>query len=194
MLAALSKNWWTILLRGVVAIIFAALAFIFPTSVLKVLVYLFGAFAIVDGICAMAAGITLASDFKGWWAILLQGILGILIGIATFFMPNITWQVLLAFIAAWATVIGIMELVAGIRMRKVIENEGSMIFAGILSILLGVLLVVFPAAGSVSLVWTLGVFAFVYGINNIVFAIRLKGIQKDFEKLSNNTFTPVEQQ
>jgi len=182
MLASLTKNWWTYLLRGLIGIIFGVLLFVFPKPALMVLVYFFGAFAVTEGILVTAAGVNLSGyNVKDWWVVLLQGIAGIIIGIVTFFTPNITWTVLLAFIAAWAIVTGILEIVAGIRMRKVIKDEWELILGGILSIVLGVLLVVFPDAGSVGLVWALGVFAIVNGIRNIVFAFRLKEVHQHLE-------------
>ncbi len=183
MLASFTKNWWTFLLRGIAAIIFGALALVSPGSVLLALVYLFGAFAILDGVCVAIAGLTLSSYAKQGWLLLLQGVIGILIGIATFFNPTITWQVLLYFIAAWALVTGTLELITGIRMRKVIEDEWSMIFGGILSVLLGLVLAIFPGAGSISLVWSLGVIVIIDGVRNIIFSIRLKGMHQDFETL-----------
>ena len=181
MLSSLTRNWWTFLLQGLFAIIFGVMLFIWPQPALVALVYLFGAFAMVDGVCAVAAGIVLSSHMPHWWVALLQGLFGILIGFVTLLWPQITWLVLLSLIAAWAILTGALELALGIQVRKAIEGEWMMIVGGILSILLGVLLVVFPAAGSLGLVLTIGIFAVVDGIRNIVFSARLQGLHHRFE-------------
>ncbi len=180
MLSSLTRNWWTFLLQGLFAIIFGALVLIWPASALIALVYLFGAFAMLDGICAVAAGITFHSYMPNWWVALVQGLFGILVGFTTLLWPQITWIVLLAFIAAWAMVSGVLEVVLGIEARKAINGEWMMIAGGILSILLGVLLLVFPAAGSMGLVVTIGIFAIVDGIRSVVFSARLQTLHHGF--------------
>lgn len=181
MLSSLTRNWWTFLLQGLFAIIFGVLVLVWPASALLALVYLFGAFAMVDGVCTVAAGITFRSSMPRWWVALLQGLVGILIGFMTLFWPQITWMVLLAFIATWAILSGVLEVVLGVQVRKAIPGEWMMIAGGILSILLGVLLMVFPAAGSLGLVLTIAIFAIVDGIRGIVFSARLQVLHHQFE-------------
>ncbi len=175
-LTQLFRNWWRFALRGVLAIVFGVLALIWPDSTKLALVLLFGAFAFVDGIFAVATGIAARGHFERWWAILLEGIAGIVIGVLTFFWPNITALVLLYFIAAWAVTTGIFEIVAAIEFRHVISGEWGMILAGLLSVLLGTLLFVFPGAGMVSVVWLIGVYAIAAGIMEMVFAFRLRSL------------------
>ena len=143
---------------------------------------MFGAYALVDGIFAVFAGIASVDDFDRWWAVLLEGIVGIVIGLLTFFWPNITALVLLYFIAAWALITGIFEIVAAIQFRRVITGEWMLILGGLLSIIFGILLFVFPAAGAVSVVWMIGIYAIVFGISEIVFAFRLRGLRREIEK------------
>ncbi len=181
MLSSLTRNWWTFLLQGLFALVFGALVLIWPTTALITLVYLFGAFAMVDGICTVAAGITFRSYMAHWWVALLQGLFGILIGFTTLLWPQITWLVLLSFIAAWAILSGVLEVVLGVQVRKAIEGEWMMIAGGILSILLGVMLVVFPVAGSLGLALTIGIFAIVDGIRSIAFSARLQALHHRFE-------------
>ena len=180
MLSSLTRNWWTFLLQGLFALIFGALVLVWPASALIALVYLFGAFAMVDGICAVAAGITFKSYMPNWWVALVQGLFGILVGFVTLLRPQITWLVLLSFIAVWAMFSGVLEVAMGVQVRKAISGEWMMIAGGILSILLGVLLVVFPAAGSMGLVLTIGIFAIVDGIRSIVFSARLQTLHHGF--------------
>jgi uncharacterized membrane protein HdeD (DUF308 family) len=181
MLEKISRNWWMFAVRGVAAIIFGALALIWPGQALQALVLVFGAYALVDGIFAMFAGIAARGYFDRWWAVLLEGVVGVIIGLLTFFWPNITALVLLYFIAAWALITGIFEIVAAIQLRREITGEWMLILGGLLSILFSVVLFVFPGTGALSLVWMIGIYAIVFGISEIIFAFRLNGLRRELE-------------
>ena len=181
MLDILTRNWWTYAVRGVVAVIFGVVALMWPGQTLQALVLVFGAFALVDGIVAIFAGIASYREFERWWALLLEGVVGVVIGLLTFFWPNITALVLVYFIASWALITGIFEIVAAIQFRRVITGEWAMILSGLLSIIFGILLFVFPGAGAVSLVWLVGIYAIVFGITEIIFAFRLRGLRHELE-------------
>ncbi len=183
MFTQLFRNWWLFVVRGVLAIAFGILALIWPGPTIFALVLLFGAFALADGIVAVATAITFHKYFERWWALLLEGLAGIVIAAMTFFWPGITALVLLYFIAAWAIVTGIFEIVAAFHFRRVISGEWVLILDAVLSILFGVLLFVFPAAGAVGLVWLIGIYAIVAGIISIIFAFRLRGVKRDIEKV-----------
>jgi len=176
MFAQLFRNWWMVALRGVLAIIFGILALIWPDTTKLALVLLFGAFALTDGSLAVAVGIAMSKHFERWWALLLEGLTGIVIGILTFVWPNVTGLVLLFFIAAWAILTGIFEIVAAIQFRKVISGEWAMILSGLMSVLFGIVLFVFPAAGAVSLVWLIGIYTVTFGIMELIFAFRLRSL------------------
>ena len=184
MLENISRNWWMFAVRGVAAVIFGVLALIWPGQTLQALVLVFGAYALVDGIFAIFAGIAARGTFDRWWAMLLEGVAGVVIGLLTFFWPGITALVLLYFIAAWALITGIFEIVAAIQLRRVITGEWMYILGGLLSIIFGILLFVFPGAGALSLVWLIGIYAIVFGISEIIFAFRLRGLRREIEKAS----------
>jgi uncharacterized membrane protein HdeD (DUF308 family) len=179
MLEKITQNWWMYALRGLVAIIFGIVALTWPGQTLQVLVLVFGAFALVDGTLNVFAGLSSAPFFDRWWAVLLVGVAGVVIGLLTFFWPGITALVLLYFIATWAIITGIFEIVAAIQLRSVITGEWMMILGGVLSILFGVLLVVFPGAGALSVVWLIGIYAIIFGISEIVLAFRLRGLRSE---------------
>ena len=166
-------------LRGLVAVIFGILAFTRPEQALQALVLFFGAYALVDGTLAVFAGIASHRYFERWWAVLLEGVAGVVIGLLTFFWPNLTALVLVYFIAAWALITGIFEIVAAIQLRRVITGEWMLILGGLLSILFGVLLFVFPVAGAVSVIWVIGIYAVVFGISEIILAFRLRGLRHE---------------
>jgi uncharacterized membrane protein HdeD (DUF308 family) len=184
MLELFTRNWWLYAVRGVFAVIFGFLALIWPGETLLALVLLFGAYALVDGIFSVATGIAFRRYFERWWAVLLEGTVGIIVGLLAFFWPDITALALLYLIAAWALITGILEIVAAIQFRRVLTNEWMVILGGLLSVLFAILLFVFPETGAVSVVWVIGIYAIVFGISEIIFAFRLRGLQREIEKAS----------
>ncbi len=180
MITNLFRNWWLYTLRGVLAVVFGFLALIWPQPAITVLVTLFGAFVLVDGIFTLITGFTSSAFNDRWWALLLEGVAGIVVGLLTLFWPGITAQVLVYFMAAWAIVIGILEIVAGIHFRRVVR-EWSLLLGGLLSIILGVLLFVFPSSGEIALVWLIALFAIVHGTFLIVDSFRLRDLWNEFQ-------------
>src|SRR5215212_2986603 len=177
MVAELARNWWVLAIRGVAAILFGIGAFLWPGLTLAVLVLLFGAYALVDGIFAVIAGITGRAEQKRWWMMILEGLAGIVIGVLTFLWPGITALVLLYFIAAWSIVTGAFEVAAAIRLRKEIEGEWMLALAGIASVIFGILLLVLPGPGALALIWLIGSYAIVFGILMLVLAFRLRSMR-----------------
>jgi uncharacterized membrane protein HdeD (DUF308 family) len=116
----LARNWWALALRGLVAVLFGLLTILIPGVTLVTLVLLFGAYALVDGIFNVMASFRSASHH---WALLLEGVIGILAGILTFAWPAITAVALLYLIAFWAILTGIFEIIAGVRLRKAIRLQ-----------------------------------------------------------------------
>lgn len=178
------KRWWVFLLRGLVAILFGVLALIWPRLTLLTLVILFGAFVLLDGIFSVIAGFSSKTLGKRWWIMLLSGLLGIAIGLLTFIWPNITGIVLLYLIASWAVVMGIMDIIVAIQLRKEISNEWMLLVDGGFSVIIGFMLFLFPGASALALVWLIGVFAIFLGIIFIFLAFRLRNLAREIEKFS----------
>jgi uncharacterized membrane protein HdeD (DUF308 family) len=175
MITVLSRYWWLVGIRGVAAILFGIAAFLWPGITLAVLVLFFGIYALIDGIFAVIAGIAGFRKEERWWMMLLQGVAGIILGVLTLLWPDITALVLLYFIAAWAIVTGVFEIVAAIRLRREIEGEWLLVLAGVCSVIFGVLLVILPGHGALAVVWLIGAYAIVYGVLLVVLAFRLRG-------------------
>jgi uncharacterized membrane protein HdeD (DUF308 family) len=173
MLHALARNWWLLLLRGICAVLFGVLTFVWPGVTLVTLVLLYGAYALVDGVFALAAAVMGGAPAPRWW-LAVVGLLGIGAGLVTLFLPGMTALVLLYFIAFWAIAIGVMQIVGAIRLRKEIENEWWLLAAGVVSVLFGLLLIAQPGTGALALILTIGVFAVIEGIALIAFAFRLR--------------------
>lgn len=172
MLHTLAKYWWALALRGLVAVLFGLLTFILPGITLVTLVLLFGAYALVDGIFNVIAFFRVAAHH---WALLIEGIIGIIAGILTFAWPAITAIVLLYLIAFWAIFTGAFEIVAGIRLRKAIRNEWLLLMIGVFSLLFGILILFAPGAGALAIVLWIGAYAIVFGVGLIALAFRLRG-------------------
>ena len=133
--AVTSRYWWVFLLRGLLAIAFGVIAFGYPGLTLATLVLFFGAYAFVDGCFTLGATIASWSEMENHWLPLLQGLLGILIGVLTYRAPELTALGLLIYIAAWSLATGVLEIVAAIELRKVIKGEFWLLMSGICSII-----------------------------------------------------------
>jgi uncharacterized membrane protein HdeD (DUF308 family) len=173
MLDALARTWWLILLRGIVAVLFGVLTFVWPGVTLVTLVLFYGAYALVDGVLSLAAAIMGGAAAPRWW-LAVVGLLGIAAGIVTLLLPGITTLVLLYFIALWAILIGAMQIVGAIRLRHEIDNEWWLGLSGALSVLFGIVLIAQPGAGALGLVYVIGAFAVIFGLVLISFALRLR--------------------
>jgi uncharacterized membrane protein HdeD (DUF308 family) len=178
----LPRHWWVVALRGLAAIIFGVLAFIWPAITLGVLILFYGAYAIVDGALALYAAIR--SRGQPVWALLMEGILGIGAGLVAFFWPAITALALLYVIAAWAILTGVVEVIAAVRLRQAITNEWALILSGVLSVVFGLLLVIQPGAGALTLVWLIGLYAVLFGLGLLAFAWRLHGLLEHMPAVS----------
>jgi uncharacterized membrane protein HdeD (DUF308 family) len=178
-LIGLARWWWTFILRGVVAILFGVLAFLAPGIGIAFLVALFAAWAVVDGVSGIVAGVRTRDQDRSWWLEILEGVIGIAAGVLAILLPpDVVTTALVIVIAAWSIVTGAIEIVLAIRLRTAIRGEIWMALAGVASILFGVILVLFPAAGALSLVWLIGAFAITSGVFWIALGWRLRGVNQ----------------
>ena len=172
MLTTMAENWWTLVLRGIAAIIFGILAYIWPGITFTVLVLFFGAYALWDGVFALIGAFRTQGDRR--WALILEGIVGIAVGLLIFFWTGAATLALLLVIGAWAIVTGIFEIIAAIRLRKEIEGEWLLLLSGLLSVLFGIAMAIWPAAGLVAVTWLIGAYAILFGVLLVVLGFRLR--------------------
>jgi len=177
MRTVLTRNWWALALRGIFAILLGLAAFVLPGVTLAVLVALFGAYAVVDGVLAMIAGVRAAERHERWWSPVLKGLAGIIAGVLAFIWPALTVLALLYLIAGWAIVTGVLEIVAAVHLHRA-HGEWLLILNGVLSILFGLFVIVWPGAGVLTLVWMIGVYAIVFGTVLLVLAFRLRNLHR----------------
>jgi uncharacterized membrane protein HdeD (DUF308 family) len=174
MLQALARNWWMLLIRGIAAVLFGVAILIAPNIALTALVLLWGAYAVVDGIFAVVTGIQGQPAYANRWLTILEGVVSIIAGVIAFIWPGVTATALLYVIAAWAVITGILEVVAAIQLRKEISDEFWLGLGGVLSVVFGVLLFVYPSAGILSLLWLLAIYLIVFGVTTIFLSFRLR--------------------
>ena len=175
MLDILSRYWWAFVVRGIVAILFGILAYAWPGITLATLIIFFGVYVLIDGILLVIKTIGNWGERDDRWLLLLEGLLGIGIGVITFVAPGITAIGLIFYIAAWSLATGVLEIAAAIRLRKEIQGEGWMILSGIASIVFAVLVMFFPGAGALGLLWLIAAYAIIFGVMLVILGIKLRG-------------------
>jgi len=174
----LTRYWWVLLLRGVLAILFGVVAYAWPGLTLATLVMFFAAFVLVDGVFDVFHAFGGRKENENWWVLLLEGLLGIAFGLITWTNPGITTLVLLLFIAFWAMATGILRIVMALRLRKEIEGEWWLILSGLASVLFGVLVMARPGAGALAMLLFIAAWAIVVGIFLVILAFKARGFGK----------------
>jgi uncharacterized membrane protein HdeD (DUF308 family) len=175
LLHALADNWWLLLLRGIAAIALGILAFFWPGLTLLTLIFLWGVYAVADGVFALWAAVSgRGGEIAPRWWLAVVGLAGIVAGVLAFAWPGVTALVLLLFIAAWAIVTGMLQIWGAIRLRKEIEGEWLLVLSGLLSIAFGAVLIAWPGAGALAVVWLIGWFSILAGCIYVALALRLK--------------------
>jgi len=185
MLEVAARYWWVVLLRGVLSILFGAAALVWPGITGLALVLVFGVYSLLDGVLDLTMSFG-GKDMPGSnrLAVALMGFFGIAAGIVAFLWPGITAIALLWVIGAWAIATGILEILVAVRLRKEITNEWFWVLSGLLSLVLGVVLVVRPDVGAVGVVTTIGIFSIAWGVSLAVFSFRIKNLASSETPLS----------
>jgi uncharacterized membrane protein HdeD (DUF308 family) len=181
---AIVRNWGFIALRGVLALLFGVLTLLQPGIALLALLVVFGVFALVDGALLIGAAVARRGKGRHWVTPLLGGLLGIGIGVLTLLSPGVTALALLFLIAAWAIVRGTVEIATAYRLRKQITGEGALMAAGVLSVVFGVVVAIFPGAGALGIVLWIGAWATLSGILLLVVAFQLRSWGREHDLLA----------
>lgn len=173
---ALARNWWMLLVRGIVALLFGIAVAASPAAGIFAVVIIFGVYAFVFGAFAVGAALFYAPRRR--WELLVEGLVAIIAGVFTFTRPGITAVALYATIAMFAIATGILELVGAVRMRREIEGAGWLVASGIISILFGVVLIARPAAGVLAVAWLIAAYGIALGITLIGLSLRLRRLRE----------------
>lgn len=171
---ALVRPWWVAALRGVIAILFGIAAVTLPNITLLSLVILFSFYALSAGAVSIYGAIKNRRQDDHWWLPLMWGLLSVGVGIAALFNTGITVLVLVFLMGAYALMTGALDIVMAIRLRKTIQGEWLLALSGVVSIIFGLLIFMFPGAGILTLVWMVGFYVTFTGVLLISLAFRLK--------------------
>jgi uncharacterized membrane protein HdeD (DUF308 family) len=171
--AVLADNWWALALRGLFAIVFGIIAFAMPAAAMLALVLIFGAYSIADGIFNIVLAVRGARSHERWGLFLINGLLGIAIGIAAAIWPGITVLAFVFMVAAWALLSGGLMLGAALGL-KISHGRWFLVFGALASLLYGFLLFASPLIGALVLTWWVGAYSLVLGVTLIVLAFRLR--------------------
>ncbi|MCU1337984.1 MAG: hypothetical protein JWO19_3565 [Bryobacterales bacterium] len=185
MRVVLARNWWSLLLRGIVAILFAVITVVSPGLTVSALVLLFGAYALIDGILSIIGAVRAARSHERWGVLVLEGLAGIAAWAVTVVWPVITTLFLVYLVAAWALVTGILEILAAVKLRTQIRNEWLLVLGGVASLMIGIFLIAVPFAGAIALALWIGAYAFVFGVLLIALAFRLRAWMRASETNSD---------
>lgn len=179
------QNRGLLAVRGVIAILFSLVAFAYPLSTLSVLVMFFGAFVLVDGIFAVMTAFRAPSGDARTW-LMLEGGLGVLVGLYALFAPPAAVATLILMAAAWAIMTGIFQIITAIQLRREITNEWTLLLGGIASIALGILLVAVPGVGALAWAYMIAAYALISGISLLILAMRMHRDHHGHTPMSGN--------
>lgn len=177
----LADRWWVLMVRGLAAILFGILTFAMPGMSLLVLIMLWAAYAIVDGVFALVLALRRTRTGKHWGWLMFEGVAGIAAGVVAVLWPGITAMALLFVIAAWAILTGIAEIAAAIRLRRHLHGEWVLVLSGVLSLAFGVVLFAYPGAGALAVLWMIGAYAIAFGVLLLGLGWRLHGWRRGTE-------------
>ncbi|WP_394789750.1 HdeD family acid-resistance protein [Rhodoferax sp.] len=175
-LTQMGRQWGWVVFRGLIALVFAALAFMVPASELDTLTPIWGAYAVADGFLALLMAYQVRESNRPWWSLALVGISGICAGLVIFGLPGATTLGLPSLVATWSLAMGVFQIVAALRMRKSIAGEWRMILSGALAVLFGLLMFVLPSGTALTAVWLIAGYAIVFGVLVVAFGLRLRSV------------------
>ena len=173
------RSWWVLALRGLAAIAFGVITLVLPGVTVLSLLMVFAAYALLGGGASVVGAFSNRKHGGDWWALLLLGICGLAVGILTIIYPLLTTFALIVLIGVNALISGVFDIVLAIRLRKAIRGEWLLVLNAVISIVFGILILVFPAAGTFALVWMIGVYALLTGILLLTLAWRAYRLKKD---------------
>lgn len=175
--SALHRSWWLLLLRGIAAVAFGVLTFVWPQISLLTLIMVYGVYALIDGVLALIAAIRGGGFVPRWW-LALGGVVSILAAIVAFAWPGLTALVLVYLIGFWSILRGVLEIIGAVRLRNEIANEWTLGVAGALSVIFGLILVFMPGAGALGLLWLIAAWAVLFGLLLIWVAFKVRKLAK----------------
>jgi uncharacterized membrane protein HdeD (DUF308 family) len=165
--------WPLLASRAVLALIFGLLTVAWPGITLLALVVLFGVWCLIDGLSLAISTVRGDDDSRRRWADGLGAVASVGLGVVTLVWPGLTALGLTILIGAWLVVGGLAETIAAIRWRRVLTREWVLVLSGVLSVILGIVLLAAPAPGALALSQVIGIYAIVYAAMLGTMAVRV---------------------
>lgn len=172
----MAQNWRGLLIRGIAAILFGIAAISWPGLTVATLVLLFGFYILTDGILGVINAVQYRKITTHWLYWLLEGALGVIVGVLTLILPGTTAFILLVCVAIWAIMGGALRIVTAVRLGKQIKGTWILFVSGLLSVAFGFAIVALPHAGLVSIAWIIGFWAVAFGTVFVLLALRLRRV------------------
>ena len=181
MIREISKYWWVFNLRGIIAIVFGLAALLWPALTLGVIVLLFGLFALLEGLLTVISSFG-KGDEKGGWTLLLEGLVGLLVcvivllgtSLGSMFWPKVAAVMLVYYIAGWAMLAGLFKIITAFLIRSEVKGEWVLGLSGLISILVGLILIFRPGAGVLAVAWLISIFAIILGIFQSLLGLKFR--------------------
>lgn len=185
MFKMLQKASWTIALRGLVAIAFGIVLFVWPGITLTVLIKAFAIYAFVVGAVVVFGALRNRDEVSNWVTLMLLGLFSIFVGIFMFAQPQLTELAFLYLLAAYALVTGVLDIAVGFQVRREVQNEWLVILAGVVSALFGIIVFARPTESAVAIIWLVSLYAVVHGVLTMAFAFRVHGLAKEVRRIED---------
>jgi uncharacterized membrane protein HdeD (DUF308 family) len=180
----MSRSALYLAIAGVASVVFGAVTLFWPGITLIALTALFGGFAFVYGALALGSGLNLlAHRSTEWVPYIIGGLAGVVIGGVTFFYPGLTALTLVYLIAAWAIVVGVFEVIASIEARGLVKGAGWLTASGVLSVVFGALVVIWPGSGALAILWLIGIYAVLGGATRLYAAYQIRRVEGDVRQV-----------
>jgi uncharacterized membrane protein HdeD (DUF308 family) len=176
MLASAARQWWVLVVQGVLGIAFGILALLLPGITLLTVAYLFAAWALISGVSTIGQGWRVAEHRGRSWPFALSGAVSIVAGLLAALVPGWTVAGLILLLGSWLVVAGVMEAYAAWEIRREISNEWILAAAGIVRAIVGLVILAMPIVGAVLSVAFIGSSAILAGIVAIALGLRLRTV------------------
>jgi uncharacterized membrane protein HdeD (DUF308 family) len=180
----LKRVWWAIAIRGALAMVFGLVALFYTSATLRALVYVFGVFALLNGLFAIVAAVRAGEAHVRWGWLAAAGIAGVATGVVSFVWPGVIALVFVYVVAAWAIIVGVAEIAFALQWPDTLPHPWLASLSGALSVLFGILLAIWPRSGEAALTWLIGIYAIVYGATLLYYGYRLQALRHEVGAIS----------
>lgn len=174
--ASIRHHWWLFVLRGLAAIVFGALALLWPGATVVALTAFIAAYALVDGIVAIGSAVRMRAVFDRWWMLLVQGLISTAFGIFAFVNPALSLLYIVISVSLWMLLAAVV-LFSLARVQKAMGGHpGWSVAGGVLSLVLAVAAIAYPGLTVATVIVLIAWFALALGVVQLVIAFRVRSL------------------